>query len=296
MAPDGVYRSQDAGATWEKTATFQSSSRIRTDPRDPLHLYLTDGVGAGPNGFWASHDGGHTWVLPAGFKEAADVVHDYDVYRVEPDPADFNHLLVSFHYSWDQLNSAGIFESRDGGETVTVHQPDPGWAGVGGYNTFFLYNPDLKIGNDKTWLFGTQGNGYWKTTDAGTTWKQVTTKNSMVHGGGGIYYTTAGTLYATTDDGLMRSKDNGDNWELISPFGGHFFLDVKGDGKSMFLSQGYVAGGFYSAPEGDDSTWTPLGDKTDFAEGPFEMTVDTENGILYAANRSEGLWALRLPK
>jgi hypothetical protein len=32
-----------------------------------------------------------------------------------------------------------------------------------------------------------------------------------------------------------------------------------------------------------------------FVQGPFEMAVDSANGILYSASWQAGMWALKLP-
>ena len=73
----------------------------------------------------------------SGFLDAAKTVNDTDVYRVEPDPADFNHLLLSFHYYWHNGDTMGVFESSDGGDSWTIHDPIPGLHGAGGYGISF---------------------------------------------------------------------------------------------------------------------------------------------------------------
>jgi len=289
----GLYRSIDAGATWTELGAFDRPVNIRVDPNDPQHLYVGDGVGGSTNGFWVSHDGGQTWAMPDGFKAAAKIVSDYDVYHVEPDPADFNHVLVSFHFYWQNGTwtgaLSGVFESFDGGDHFIIHQPNQGWEGAGGYNVFFLYNPALNIGNNKTWLYGTQGKGYWRTTDAGTTWTKVSDV-SMDHGGGQLYYTKSGVLYASGSPSILRSADNGATWTKIGPY--NAFLSVIGDGTHLYTG-GHGGGHFLTAKESDDATWTDFNSQT-FFEGPFEMALDSSNGILYSGNIRHGMWALKI--
>ena len=194
----GIYKTTDGGAHWAKAGTLDGCINVRVDPANPQHLYSGDGVGSASDGFWVSNDGGNSWTMPEGFKTAANTVKDYDVYHVEPDPSDFNHVLVTFHYYWQGGNwtgaLAGVFESFDGGSKWTIHQPgNPGWDGAGGYDVYFLYNPKLGIGDSKTWLYGTQGKGHWRTTNSGETWTKVTDV-SMEHGGGQLYYTQQGVL------------------------------------------------------------------------------------------------------
>ena len=73
----------------------------------------------------------------------------------------------------------------------------------------FLYNPALGIGNSQTWLLGTQGAGYWRTTDSGATWTKVS-DNNITHGGSTIYYAQNKVLYASGR--TMHSSDNGATW------------------------------------------------------------------------------------
>jgi photosystem II stability/assembly factor-like uncharacterized protein len=291
----GIYRSIDGGGTWTELGDFKFPVRVRVDPRDPLHLYVGAGVRGGAHGFWVSKDGGANWEMPASFSEAVDNNGGtYDVYHVEPDPADFNHVLVTFHSPWKDVGDAGIYESFDGGDSWKIHPPFDG-AFSGGDNVFFLYrpseNPDETIGNSQTWLFGTQGSGYWRTTDAGANWTQVLPEISMTHGGGAIYYTEAGVLYTSTNNGVHRSEDNGVNWTTVYP--PNSYIGLIGDGTHLWTGA-HFATKFLIAPENDDTNWTEFSSQQ-FDEGPFEMAFDKERRILYSANIRAGVWALQLP-
>jgi len=294
----GLYRSTDAGSTWSTVGAFDQPINVRVDLKNPLHLYVGDSVRGGTTGFWVTTDGGKTW-SQSGFKTLADSVNDTDVYHVEPDPADFNHVLLSFHWNWHNCDdfgfgkcTSGVAESTDGGTTWITHNPDPGWAGAGGYDVFFLYNPALGIGNKNTWLFGTQGKGYWRTADGGKTWTQVT-KSSMTHGGGQIYYSKAGVLYASSDSQVLRSTDNGLTWTSVGPIKGTTAL--FGDGKYVYAHGAYanIGGPFSVTLETDGQTWSPLKGAQSMGDGPFEMAFDSSNGILYSSNWGSGIWALK---
>lgn len=292
----GVYRSTDAGSTWTRIGKLETVINLRVDPGDPKHLYAVDGVTGSTNGFWISTDGGQSWSIPDSFKQLAQSELIFDSYHVEPDPADFEHILVTFHNPWraSKYNgNSGIIESTDGGASWIVHPPiNPGWAG--GYDAFFLYNPALGIGNKNTWLFGTQGQGYWRTTDAGQTWTKVTDVN-MDHGGGELYYTKEGVLYASGAPNILRSTDNGATWKAVSPYQFSAFLAVMGDGDRVYAA-GHFGGKVMVTPETDGVTWTALGgDPPEFtASGPFEMRFDSANRILYSAHTGAGVWALKV--
>ena len=208
----GLFKSTDGGSTWAKVAkvapAFNGASdhldmpfHVRIDPNDSNHLYAGDGVRGSSTGFFVSTDGGINFVKPQGFVDAlkAASIGTDDIYEVAADPSDFKHLLLSFHSAWGWTDTkwnmdAGVLESKDGGTTWIVHEPRPGWGA--GHSVKFLYNPALGIGNSQTWLLGTQGAGYWRTTDSGATWTKVSS-NNITHGGSTIYYAQNKVLYAS---------------------------------------------------------------------------------------------------
>jgi hypothetical protein len=292
----GLYRTTNAGSTWTRLGPFDGPINVRVDPKDPKHLYVNQGVRGNAIGFWVSNDGGATFKQPQGFLDAAAKVNDTDVYHIDVDPTDFNHLLLSFHYYWHYGDTAGVFESFDGGASFTVHDPIPGLHGAGGYGVFFLFNPALGIGNAKTWLFGSQGAGYYRTTDAGTTWTKVS-DNNMEHGGGQIYYTKTGTLYSAGIPRLMKSTDNGATWQLgqndmMPNFG---YIAIIGDGTYLYTSSHDHDAPFVTTLESDGLKWTNFSTQISHA-GAFEMAYDKANDIVYSANEYDGLIALKVKR
>lgn len=296
MPNNGLYRSLDAGATWLRLGSFMYPLRVRVDPEDPLHIYVVDGVAGSTNGFYRTTDGGETWAIPQGFRDLTQSGVIYDTYHVEPDPNDFDHVLVTFHNPWagqQHDGNSGIIESFDGGDTWTIHPPvNDHWAG--GYNVFFL-RADNEAAIGKTWLFGTQGDGYYRTANAGESWQKVSS-NNMDHGGGRIYYAADGTLYASGEPNVLRSTDNGVTWTSLVPQQFSYFLTVVGDGNRLYTAN-HHGGRIRVALESDDTEWANLGDDPEeFLEsGPFEMRFDEVNRILYSAHTGAGVWAYKVP-
>ncbi|HEV8247512.1 MAG TPA: hypothetical protein VGP93_17165, partial [Polyangiaceae bacterium] len=222
-----------------------------------------------------------------------------DTYDLAVDPTDFEHVLVSFHGSWGWTDSkwnasAGVAESTDGGESWTLHAPN----GFGGYGhaIHFLYSPELGLGDKNTWLLGTQGGGMWRTSDAGETWTKVS-ETGIFHGGGTIYYTQAGVLYASGSPQSLRSTDNGQTWISVGPTEGGTTC-VFGDGENLWTAPALGNDTPYStSPEDDGVAWTPYdgGAQTWHFGGPFEMAFDPQNRILYSSNWEQGAKALKLP-
>lgn len=304
-ANEGFFRSTNAGKSWSRVgkipapmngggSQLEGPNHVRVNPADPQHLYVTEGVRGGTQGFWVSHDGGDTFAMPSSFAnlgKANGGIFINDVYDIAVDPTNFNHILLSHHFGWGAqfVGDSGILESSDGGTTWIVHEPKTGWGT--GHAINFLYQPEQGIGNKDTWLLGTQGNGFWRTSDAGKTWTQVTT-NALQHGGGTIYYDKAGTLYASGTPNNIRSTDNGLHWTTINAPQG--YTAIYGDGKLVYTRPCFNMGPFLTTPEGGDGmTWTDFGTQQ-FERGPFEMSRDKTNGILYSSNWHSGLWALKV--
>jgi len=286
----GIYRSSDGGGTWTRLDHGGGFPvRVRVNPENPLHLYVGDGVRGGNNGFFYSLDGGETWTLPQGFKDFADEGGSYDVYHVEPDPTDFEHVLVTFHSGWKGETENGVIESFDGGLTWRKAKL-PGAGASDGTDVYFLYEPAQAIGSAQTWLFATQANGHWRTTDSGETWQKVTDVN-MQHGGGTKYYSAQGVLYISSAAGVLKSTDNGESFTQIGM--NQAYLSVIGDGTRLYTGQHFNSR-FVTALESNDTEWMEFNSQ-DFDEGPFEMAVDSVNGILYSANIRAGVFALKLP-
>lgn len=185
----GLQKSTDAGSTWSNVAgsTLSSPQRVRVDPNNSNHLYVTQGVSA--NGFFVSNDGGVTMITPAGWNKLMDTIHENDIYYIAVDPADFNHILVVFYEEWSQdpnvwnndTGNAGVVESLDGGNDWIVHQPLPEWKVGHLCNVTFLSNPSLGLGDSHTWMFSAQpssGAGMWRTTNSGATWTKASSFRS----------------------------------------------------------------------------------------------------------------------
>jgi hypothetical protein len=307
----GIFKSTNAGTEWHQIGEvgsgptagqyLDSTGSLRVDPEDPQHLYVADGVNGGMQGFWVSTDGGETFNMPPAFDEHADdSVGGWttDVYSVSVNPADFNHVLVSFHSPFEFSvggNKSGILESTDGGDTWKRHFP-VGEATGAGWGIWFLHRPDLGIGDASTWLMGVQlGGGHWRTSNAGTSWQKVT-DNNMEHGGGQIYYTADGTLYSTGQPRIMRSVDNGVTWEMVGPEN-QGFIGIVGDGTNMYAKSHDRSTPIITATENDGDDWSDYAPQPEeFFGGSYEFAFDATNRIVYGAFLTAGVMALKLPE
>jgi photosystem II stability/assembly factor-like uncharacterized protein len=101
QSPSGLWRSNDAGATWAKVNSVNPRpmyfSKLKIDPIDPERVYY------GGVGLHVSHDGGKT-VEP----DAARVLHD-DVHAIWINPRNTDHVLIG--------NDGGLGVSYDAAKT-----------------------------------------------------------------------------------------------------------------------------------------------------------------------------------
>ena len=296
VSKGGLYKTTDGGSTWAKVGHLDEPIHVVVDPHDPNHLYCVDGVRGSTQGFWVSTDGGNSWAMPPGFDAATrKPVGTRDLYSIAVDPTDFRHVLVSFHSPWSGSDNCGVLESKDGGDSWTVHHPPDGSAKGYGMAVFFLNDPATGRGDKNTWLLTTQSGGFFRTTDAGATWSQVY-KLQMTHGGDQLYRTKTGTLYAGAYQYPVRSTDNGASWRpLTRGLVYSWYMGICGDGNFLYTACSNSNEPFFTSPEDDGLTWTAYkGGTQKFSSAPFEMHYDPVNRVMYSASWSDGLFALKV--
>jgi hypothetical protein len=291
---EGMWRSADGGATWKQIGNLPqplSSGVMQVSRSNPSVLYYVGGVRGSSLGFWISRDGGDTWAQPKGFTDGANNSAGgwtNDVYSVVADPTDDQHLLLTFHSGFEFKGDAGVLETKDGGMSWIRHAPMSGWGA--GHGISFL-------GNSATWLLATQVDGYWRTSDSGTTWTKVSDHDSM-HGACLATYSKAGVLYVGSNNQIMRSTNNGMSFDLVGPKFADGYYQVVTDDTHLFAQESNTGSNtagpqpYVTSPDGDGVTWTAYNGQT-FSDGPYRMEVDMDNHIIYSANFNDGVWALK---
>jgi len=309
----GVWKTTNGGASWRHAnagANYYNNDdspfldgevldnshqwTVSVDPTDPDIVYVPAGFGSVAQGLWKTTNGGHDWrqLLSDDLSRSTSA----DIYALTINPRDRLQLLVSFHSGWNFGSDAGIIESRDGGNTWIQHPPAGRW-GAGHY-AFFLGRDDAGHDSSNYWLLATQGAGYWRTTDAGNTWTQVSSTFNMQHGAGGLYRATNGVLYCGATNHLARSTDNGRTWSNAGAFSNKDgYNSVIGDGTYIYIQTANTSHNttdpqpYYYSLETDGLTWTPYNTQT-FNDGPGWMAFDSTNKIVYSSNWGAGLWRL----
>lgn len=236
-ADGGVWKTTDAGNTWQSIADSAPFSSVETmaisgGPKRVIY------VGTGQtstrydimegNGVFKTEDDGKTWKSLG----LADTLH---IGRILVNPTDPNVVLVAaLGHVFGPNAERGVFRSTDGGERWTKVlfadentgavdlASDPAYP-----NIIYAATWQLRL---RPWLsyFEPQvgpGSGIWKSTDGGQTWKQ-TSRNGIPPGllgriGLAVAPQTNGQrIYAAImvgeKGGLFRSDDGGDSWKLVN--------------------------------------------------------------------------------
>ena len=244
-SPQGLFRSDDGGATWEPFSSINDDPQYRkwmgsvqdgtpdgpkmhsilVDPRDPAHLYF----GMSSGGVHESLDRGKTWApLVAGMEvvegfDAADLTfHDPHCVRLCPTNPDRLY----------QQNHCGIYRiDRPSNEWVRVGRSMPKRVGDVGF-PMVVHPRDA----DTAWVLPMDGATVWPRTspggkpsvyvtrNAGRTWQRLdsglparqawwTVKRQAMAADHGK---PVGLYFGTTSGELWASRDEGRRWSCVA--------------------------------------------------------------------------------
>jgi len=258
VAGTGVYKSVDAGKTWQHMglADTHTIGRIIIHPKNPEIVYV-----ASPGHEWTRNemrgvfktsDGGKSWdkvLYVSDFIGAYDLVMD----PLAPDTL-YTSLWNRTRQRWSDPMPGpgdGIFKTIDGGKTwkqKTNGLPSLDKTGrigldIARSNTAVLYafvdnhNPGREVGEGERDAYGRTKTGraikgaeVYRTDDKGETWKQVSPDDRMMEGFGGTYGWVFGQIRVDPSDentiyimglGLSKSTDGGKSYQRLSYSGLH---------------------------------------------------------------------------
>jgi photosystem II stability/assembly factor-like uncharacterized protein len=232
----GVWKTTDAGRTWTPIFDEQptgSIGSIAVAPSDPNTVYVGSGEGlARPDlsvgdGIYKSTDAGKTWTH-LGLRDGQQIPY------IIVDPKNANRLFVAvLGHPYGPSEERGVYRSTDGGATfqrVLSKDENTGASDLEfdptNANIVYACLWEQRQGpwENGAW-FGTNG-GIFKSTDGGTTWRQLT--NGLPGGEGdgivqadiAIAPSDPNRLYATVANpstvGIYRSDDAGEHWTRIT--------------------------------------------------------------------------------
>lgn len=244
-SPQGVFRSDDGGDTWEPLTGFNDNPQYRqwmggeqdgtpdgpklhsliVDPRDPAHLYLAMSSG----GVHESLDKGKSW---APLIQGLEVVGGFDVTNVAFHDPHCVRMCPSNPDRLYQQNHCGIYRlDRPSQQWQRIGKKMPKKVGDIGFPMVVHPRDD-----DIAWVFPMDGTDVWPRTSPGGVPAAFMTKNggaSWKARGAGFPEAQAwwtvkrqamtsdahdpvGLYLGTTSGELWMSRDEGTKWSLVA--------------------------------------------------------------------------------
>jgi photosystem II stability/assembly factor-like uncharacterized protein len=297
VASGGVFRTTDNGENWVPITDGQvplgSTGSIAVADSDPDIIYLgtgSDGVRSNVStgrGIYKTTDGGETW----DFKGLYDI-GQVGAVRIHPTNPDIVWVAANgdiFKPSPDR----GIYKTTDGGDTwrKTLFVSDS----TGAMDVELQPgNPDVVYAwmnriERKPWtiISGSHEGGFYKSTDGGDNWENIT--NGLptdLIGKGNLAVTAAkpdrvfALVEAMPGAGFYRSDDFGESWQMISEAQGllgrpFYYTSLGSDPTDADVVWGGSEGWFKTEDGG--ATWnrmpTPHGDNHDIWVSPNDGNV-----------------------
>jgi photosystem II stability/assembly factor-like uncharacterized protein len=224
----GLYRSLDAGATWELKTRGITDAHVFTVAAAERGGNVVLYAGTEPVHLYRSTDYGDTWEeLPALPEMRADCwtfpapPHAAHTKHITFDPADPDTLFVS-------VEQGGLFKSTDGGQT---------WRELESYakptdRAYKDVHRCLLRPSDPNVLYITGGMGFYRSDDGGETWQQFTDRTSRIAYPDALLFSPDddSTLFMAgsagspgrwpqthdADAAIMRSRDGGRTFEMLT--------------------------------------------------------------------------------
>lgn len=211
FAGDGIYRSLDAGRTWQHMGLTdtQHIARIRIDPRDPNNVYVaamghlySDNA---ERGVFHTTDGGRTW------KKVLYINDHIGVIDLIMDPKNPDVLYAATYEKtrlpWQLVEGgpgSGIYKTSDGGKT---------WHRLAGGL------PGGRIGRIGLSLYPKNPNIVYAVIDNANTTKPIGPDDKV---------STMGEIYRTDDGGAHWRKMNPPDVNVM-PKGPYYFTQIRVD-------------------------------------------------------------------
>ncbi len=286
---NGVYRSSDRGAVWEKLIDRLESNVVWTMARSANgSLFFGSG-----NGAYRSEDEGNTWMLV--FPDTSRMPYQ-DVFSLAFDSHDrlivgtWQGVFIQDDSGWVQRNTGltatevyHLFKASDGtiyaaqlGNSIAA-STDGGrsWSDIGWYGQAF----DIAEANDGT-LF-VAGEKYKMKRKGSTEWETLPDPRPIADPRS-ILLTSNHTLLAgLTYDGIYRSTNFGETWELAA-------TNTHATWRFIQLKSGtLLAGGSIGIDRSTDDgvSWQPI---AGLPQSNFRSFVETSDGKVFAACESGG--------
>jgi photosystem II stability/assembly factor-like uncharacterized protein len=313
----GIFRSRDAGLSWERIADLPNVESIAVDPRDENRILA---------GTWRQAyrtvDGGGSWTL------ASDgMVLDTDIFTITIDRQDPDSVWLSTcGWVYHSTDGGGKWKRyRDGFDNRRIHDVkiDPldrerilAGSVAGLYRTEDKGTSWSRISDDRLVinsiivtaarperiLLGTEGDGVYRSIDGGKTFERTSDGLYNVRVAavtpdpvekGHLY---AAVIFGNAASGIYHSVDGGEKWSQLSHDGMPEVLTlfVQEAGPARFIAG--TERGFYSSADGvswNESTILPLRVDKIVRYSGRRLFAATSEGVYTSRNGGESWYRLR---
>ncbi len=244
----GVWKSENAGVTWESLFDGQGSysiGAIAIDGRNPSTIWVGTGENVGGrhvgygDGIYRSDDGGKSW-NNMGLQSSEHISRII----VHPDNSDVIWVAAQGPL-WNAGKERGLYRSDDGGASWIRTLGDDEWVGVTDV-VIDSRDPDRLYAatwqrhrNVAAYMGGGPGSGLHRSDDGGRTWKPLTRgipESNLGKIGLAISFHNPDHVYAAIEldrrtGGIFMSRDRGESWTkqsdaVAGATGPHYYQEL----------------------------------------------------------------------
>jgi hypothetical protein len=205
----GVFKSDDAGASWRAAGAGMPAVRVQTIAVDPtatstLYAGTLTPSGVGSVGIFKSTDGAASWAaINEGLVDPTLGVSPVDVASLSVDPRNPGTIIAG-------ARDSEIFKSTDGGASWQAKT-------LGGFNLALVVSSVQFDPSGSGKVYAASSLGFLRSADAGENWFQ--------YGDAGVSFfslaldpTAPATLYGgnTSGFGVFKSTDGGAHWSTAN--------------------------------------------------------------------------------
>jgi photosystem II stability/assembly factor-like uncharacterized protein len=278
----GVYRSTDAGATWEKISDQENVESLAVDPRSHDRIYV---------GTWRqgqrTEDGGKTWKLINN-----GMVLDTDMFQILVERDDPDSVWVS--------TCGWVYNSADRGDKWTRYRD--------GFNNRRIHDIEVDPCNRDAVYAGSVG-GLYRSDDRGKSWYAVSSEDLVINSIAMHPQRPGRVVIGVEGDGVYVSDDDAKSFARSSD--GLYDVKItsivpdpsKKDRVYASVVFGGAASGLYRSNDGG-ATWERASAATKLpevlsldiardAEGDPKFVAGTERGFFYSNDGTE--WTQSAP-
>ncbi|HVA33991.1 MAG TPA: hypothetical protein VNG31_07560 [Candidatus Baltobacteraceae bacterium] len=292
---DGVFRSSDAGKTWQYAGLRDTHTitALAIDPRNPDVVYASSlghvFKGNTERGVFKTTDGGKTWKkilfvndLTGGVTLSMDQRHPDTLYAA---------MWHEVRHPWNLISGgegSGLYKTTDGGAHWTNLSHNPGYAtGVLGKLGVAVSATDPRVVYS---IVQAKDGGVFRSADGGATWKRTSDRMELRQRA--FYYmaifvdpTNANTVYVPNVLGVWKSTDGGHHFIALHPPHGDNHIVWVNPRNPKILLEGNDGGATVSTDGGE--TWSPVHNQP---TGQFyHVSIDNQFPFhMYGAQQDEG--------